>query len=388
MFPCEKKLILEPKPGCEWASQMVLNPAMTVDPDDPETLHMLFRATGPWRCRQIEGKPLPFPIFIGYGVSRDGGENWEFDFSRPALAPTLCYDEKELQISSPDFCPANGCIEDPRLFYFENKLFLSVACRVFPPGPYWEHDQPDQCMPEWAKREDMPAFVRKNTTVSLLYRVELEALKEKRYEDAFSFICPLHEPNLSDNRDVFLFPRRLKINGREKIICVHRPATPAAHDGFENLRKPAIFLAAADCFEDFSNGKAEQCCIHVPTEVWEANRVGGSWAPIEVAPGEWLLPFHGKQDEKVGYTQSFMLLKEQENGFPAVTHRCKERLFYADNAWELAGLFPTPCLFTCSGIVRPDGTLLMGYGAADSVVGLLKTDFNALLDKIRNCPVG
>jgi beta-1,2-mannobiose phosphorylase / 1,2-beta-oligomannan phosphorylase len=35
---------------------------------------------------------------------------------------------------------ANGCIEDPRLFYFANELYLSIACRVFPPGPYWDHD--------------------------------------------------------------------------------------------------------------------------------------------------------------------------------------------------------------------------------------------------------
>ncbi|MBO5307211.1 MAG: hypothetical protein J6C40_04340 [Lentisphaeria bacterium] len=384
MFPCEKRLILEPMPGCEWASQMVLNPAMIADPDDPETLHMLFRASGPWSCRRMEGKPLPYPIFIGYGVSCDGGENWEFDFSRPALAPALLYGQEELKTDLPDFCPANGCIEDPRLFYFEDELFLSVACRVFPPGPYWEHDQPDQCMPEWAKQENMPDFIRKNTTVTLLYRVDLTALKEKRYDHAFSYVSPLHEPNRCDNRDVFLFPRRLKINGKEKIICIHRPATPAAYDGFEDIRKPAIFLAAADTFEDFANGKAEQCCIHVPTEPWEANRVGGSWAPLELSPGEWLLPFHGKQDEKVGYTQSFMILEEQESGFPIVTHRCKERLFYADTDWELAGVFPTPCLFTCSGIVRPDGSLLMGYGAADSVIGLLKTDFKSLLEKIRS----
>ncbi len=48
---------------------------------------------------------------------------------------------------------ANGCIEDPRLFEFEEDIYLSAACRAFPPGPYWEYDDPLQCMPDWVTSE-------------------------------------------------------------------------------------------------------------------------------------------------------------------------------------------------------------------------------------------
>ena len=77
---------------------------------------------------------------------------------------------------------ANGCIEDPRLFYFEDELYLSAACRAFPPGPYWDHDDPVQCMPEWALNEnhDMGTAVTENSTVTLLFKVNIDALKAKK----------------------------------------------------------------------------------------------------------------------------------------------------------------------------------------------------------------
>ncbi len=46
---------LMPVEGCDWASKMVLNPAIVQDPE-ADTLHMLFRATGPWPQKQKEGK--------------------------------------------------------------------------------------------------------------------------------------------------------------------------------------------------------------------------------------------------------------------------------------------------------------------------------------------
>lgn len=70
MLNFTRRKLLGPQGNCPWANQMVLNPAMIADPADPETLHMLFRATGAWAQAQIPGKPLPYPIFLGYAVSR------------------------------------------------------------------------------------------------------------------------------------------------------------------------------------------------------------------------------------------------------------------------------------------------------------------------------
>ena len=84
-----QKPVLEPKEGCMWADTMVLNPAIVKDPDT-DTLHMLFRATGPWPAKNLKGKSDPYPIFLGYAKSDDRGETWQPDFSRPALAlPTM-----------------------------------------------------------------------------------------------------------------------------------------------------------------------------------------------------------------------------------------------------------------------------------------------------------
>lgn len=393
MINYDKRFVKSPQEGCDWAEKMILNPAIIKDPVNEDTLHMLFRATGPYPGKQIAGKPLPFPIFLGYAVSKDSGETWNFDFETPALAPALEYEKEKLFThdinGNRTINYANGCIEDPRLFYFENKLYLSAACRVFPPGPYWDHDDPVQCMPEWALTEDhgLGRAVTDNTTVSLMYEVDLDALSKRNYENAFSYVCPMHNPDISDDRDVFLFPRKLKIDGKEKVVCIHRPKEPNNYEMGIDIDKPSIFLAAADSFFDLAGDNVERHVLAAPEYEWEKDRVGASWAPIELDNGEWLLPYHAKQDSKVGYTQSFMILKENDSGFPSVIHRPSDRMMFADEAWELDGDFTTPCMFTCSGVKLNSGKLLMGYGAADQKIGIAEVQFDELIEYVRQYPV-
>ena len=380
----EKKFLFGPNPAVPWAEKMVLNPAMFRDPDEPETIHMLFRATGAMAECRIPGKKLPYPIFLGYAVSRDNGNRWECDWSRPALAPGLRRKVSELTVKDAFgrtwFDYSNGCIEDPRMFPFEGTLYLTVACRAFPPGPYWEHDDPVQCMPD-AVRASAAGFgraVKDNSTVTLLYRVDLGALRERCYDEAFSFVAPLHNPDISDDRDVVLFPRRLRIGGSDRIVCVHRPKHPWHYAIGKELSAPSIFFALGDSLADFADGTAQEFVFAKPEFPWEANRIGASWAPVEIEHGLWLLPYHGKQDDSVGYTQSFMLLRERTAGLPEILARPEERLLHASEPWELEGDFAIPCLFTCSGVLRTDGTLLMGYGAADAKVGLVSVNWNEL----------
>ena len=87
MATFRKRCVLVPREGCVWADKMVLNPAMVADPDAPGTIHMLFRATGPYPQAQVDGKPLPYPIFLGYGVSHDSGENWSLTSPAPPCRP-------------------------------------------------------------------------------------------------------------------------------------------------------------------------------------------------------------------------------------------------------------------------------------------------------------
>ncbi len=385
--------LLQPRAGCPWADTMVLNPAIIPDPGSAR-LHMLFRASGPWPQKQYAGRPMPYPIFLGYAVSDDGGKTWEADFSRPALAPAIKDSPRELSITNVDgqrvVNYANGCIEDPRLFWLEGKLYLTTACRMFPPGPYWIKDEPTQCAPEWAQIGDAQGLgraARENLSVTVLWEVDLAKLAGKDYAGAFAYVAPLTDPNRGDNRDAFLFPERLQIGGRRQYVCVHRPMTPTAYGAgaLGTSALPSMYLASADSLGDFATGRACHHFMAAPVFEWERSRVGGSFPPIRISGNEWLLGYHGKQDATVGYTQSFMILRERLEGGggpPVITHRCSERVMYARQSWELAGKFKTPCLFSCAGAVIKD-QLLISYGAADTTAGLASVNFHDLVAYVR-----
>lgn len=388
--------VLSPVPGCDWADKMVLNPAIVKDPAS-DTIHMLFRATGPWPQKRREGCHDPYPIFLGYAQSEDLGRTWVADFSRPALAPQLGYEEQELYIKDIHGQQvrnyANGCIEDPRIFQVEEELYVSVACRPFPPGPYWLSDQDPpietrfEYIPGWVfedgKEEDpFVQTARANDTVSVLYKLNLDELKRGAYEEAFHYIGPLTEGHISDNRDVFLFPNKMMIDGKEQYLMLHRPMNVLPFDQGERVKKPSIYLASAEFIEDFTNGRATHRLLASPHFDWEENRIGASWPPLKLNDGEWLLSYHGKKNAEFGYTQSFMIVKEQKNDFPSVIHRCPTRLMYAERDWEMPTDYPTPCLFTTGGIVVNED-LIMSYGAADQQVGVAWVNFDELVTYIR-----
>lgn len=380
--------VLEPKQGCDWANRMVLNPAIIKDPQD-SGLYMLFRSTGPYSHAAIDGKPIPYPIFIGYAYSDDNGLTWDADFSRPALAPALEYLPQNIYTTDINGCKvvnyANGGIEDPRLFTLEGEVYLTVACRMFPSGPYWDHDEPTQCSPDWIGTDENPfgRAASENLTITVLYKVCLDRLKEKDYDNAFTYVAPLHNPEVSDNRDLFLFQEKMMIDGKSQYVCLHRPKTP--WDYFENMAdmSPSMFIVAAENISDFAKKDLEHHVMATPMFEWEANRMGGSWPPLKIAENKWLLAYHGKQNDEKGYTQSFMIMEQVDEGLPVVTHRCSERLMYASQDWELQGSnFSIPCLFSCAGVMLDEKQLLIGYGAADERVGVAWTNIHDLVDYI------
>ena len=66
-----RKKLLSPVEGSDWASEMVLNPAIIEDPKT-KRIHMIFRATGPSEKDGLEGESIPYPIYLGYAYSDDG----------------------------------------------------------------------------------------------------------------------------------------------------------------------------------------------------------------------------------------------------------------------------------------------------------------------------
>jgi predicted GH43/DUF377 family glycosyl hydrolase len=385
-FIHSRTLVLEPQKGSPWADEMVLNPAVIEDPKTGR-IHMLFRATGPWPQKQIPGRPMPYPIFLGYACSKDQGRTWTTDFSRPALAPALAYEIKDVTIRNCDnetvTNHANGCIEDPRLFFLEGQCYVIVACRLMPPGPYWIHDEPSQCAPSWIKTAENPfgKAASENVTVNVLYKVDLERLAHGEYENAFHYVIHLTDPQYGEDRDVVLFPEKLAINGRKQYVSLHRPFVPANYPGVSE-KLPSIFVCASDSLKTLWNETKSQTVVASPMFPWEGDRIGASTPPIRISDKEWLLCYHGKQDAVVGYTQSFMILEEQAQGFPRITHRCSERVMFAQDPWEMPHKFKTPCVFA-TGLIRLGDDLLISYGAADERVGVARMRYRELVDFVR-----
>jgi len=379
--------VLTPQPGCPWADTMLLNPTV-IDEPGSNRLHMLFRATGAWPQAGNPGQPLPYPIFLGYAFSDDGGLSWNADFSRPCLAPHLATAEEEIKITDRNgrrvVNHANGAIEDPRLFRLAGQLYLTTACRMFPPGPYWEQDEPTQCAPGWATEPGgrLGRAARENVTVSVLWEVNLLRLAAGDYSGAFTYVTHLTDPELGENRDVFLFPEKWEIEGERCFVCLHRPFQPGGYGAEFSKTRPSIFVAAATTLADLPTARAKHRRLAAPELPWENDRIGASWVPLPLGSDQWLLPYHGKQDQTVGYTQSFMIVGLDQHGWPEVLHRCGDRLMFARKKWELEGRFKTPCLFTCGGIVLGE-ELLMSYGAADTVAGVAWINFPSLVARVR-----
>lgn len=388
IFKYSPNPVLEPKKGCSWADTMVLNPAIIKDSLTDE-LHMIFRATGPAPEKRMEGSPYnPYPIFLGYANSIDMGKTWNVDFTRPALAPAVEYEIDKIFITDDEGNKVvnytNGCIEDPRVFEVEGELYMSAACRMFPAGPYWEGGGTHTNKPQWAQSEENPfgRVATKNVTVSVLYKLDLEKLKKKDYNNAFTYVCNLTDGNLDDNRDVFIFPEKMLINGKKQYVLIHRPNNPGYFISTSEKLKPSIMLSAAEEIKDFATDKAQHHLLATELFDWEEEKIGASWPPIKIGEKEWLLPYHGKQLPGYGYTQSFMILEEQYDDYPKIIHRCSDRLMYAQQNWELPDKFPCPCIFSTGGVVLDD-TLIISYGAADQKIGITYVSFSELVNYIR-----
>lgn len=382
-----RKCILKPLPGCDWASEMVLNPGIIEDPVTGR-IHMLVRVSGPVPEKRLEGKPMPFPIFFAYAWSDDGGETYRFDFEKPALSPAVKYEEEKMWLTNgrgekvPNYI--NGCIEDPRLFWVEDECYCAVCGRTFPAGPYWDHDEPTQCMPAWALADDSPIGNQSNVTTTVLYKVDLNHLAKKDYQKAFTYITDLTDPKMGEDRDVFIFPKKMMIDGKMQYVMIHRPHHP---DGYEGITEPnpSIVLSAAETFYDFAKNATRRKVLYAPSLPWQAEKVGGSTAPISMGDGEWLFNFHGKEDVEKGYAQSFMILKEKENDFPEITHLVPEKWIVNEADFEAPRKFKTPCIFF-TGMIKRDNILHVSYGAADEYAAVMNLDYDKIINTLRNYP--
>ena len=379
----KRKKILGKNKDIPWMDTMVLNPAM-IEKDG--TIHMVFRATGTGVTDKRNSEIDPYPICLGYGKSTDGGHTWQFDTSKPCLVPANEYTIDGMYISNYKgekvVNYANGCIEDPRLFYVDGKCYMTVACRMFPPGPYWINDDPVQCCPHWTKGEHpFGLAATENVTVTVLYEVDLDALENGGYDKAFSYITNLTNPELGQNRDVIIFPEKMMIEGEMRYVMLERPVSPYLNPQFTE-KKPSMVICSAKTFEEFSSFDLERRLFAVPEYEWEDDRIGASAPVLKVDDETWLLCYHGKQNDEFGYTQNFMLLKNKENDYPQIAFRSGEKMISVAESWEMPGTFTIPCVFV-DGMLKIEDELLLSYGAADECMGVMRMPYDAVMNMLK-----
>ncbi|GAB4232180.1 MAG: glycoside hydrolase family 130 protein [Acidobacteriota bacterium] len=172
-----------------------------------------------------------------------------------------------------------------------------------------------------------------------------------------------------ENKDVVIFPSRFS----GAYLALHRP-NPATH-----FRPPEIWLARSPDLkawgqhEPFWFGRA----------AWESGRIGAGTPPLRLGD-HWLVLYHGnrrpEQPGEVGdYYGAGLLLDARDPS--RVTHYSPEPLLVPSEPWECEGFVPRVVFPT--GIVASGDTLLVYYGAADTVCGVVRWNAQSLLDQLR-----
>lgn len=168
-----------------------------------------------------------------------------------------------------------------------------------------------------------------------------------------------------ENKDVVLFPE--PIGGRH--YALHRP-TPA-----HEFSRPEMWLASSPDLLHWGG--------HVPflgaTAEWDAGRVGGGTPPIRTPRG-WLEIYHGNDRREgepgIGAYCGGTLLLDLED--PRRILRVKGRILVPEEDYERTGFVPDVVFPT--GVVPQGETMLIYYGAADTVSAVVELRLRNLLE--------
>ncbi len=167
-----------------------------------------------------------------------------------------------------------------------------------------------------------------------------------------------------DNKDVVFFPE--KIGGR--YVVLHRPSISTT------LTRPEIWIGSSSDAVHWG-GHAP---LHRGSQSWEVGRVGGGAPPIRTSAG-WLEFFHGNDrrpgEARVGRYSGGLLLLDADD--PSRVLAVSDAVFVPETDFELNGFVPDIVFPT--GIIERGETVLVYYGAADSVTGVTEFRLSDLL---------
>ena len=326
--------VLEPRPGC-WDAESTFNPgAILVG----EEVHMLYRAVTDLR---------PYVSRLGLAISGDG-----VHFERAAEGPVF-QPRENFEV---------GGVEDARITREgEDFLVTYAAVSVVPGGAYEQAD-----------------FFRRSREDPFIERPGMPPMGPSftgllRSKDLRSFTFQgLITPGGIDDRDGILFPER--VGG--KYVLLHRPTSWVGPT--YGTERPGIWLAFSDDLVNWDYGTGSQNLLMTPREdvAWEADKIGGGPPPVKTDAG-WLMIYHGV-DRRYVYRVGAAVL--DLNDPRKVLARTDDFLMEPELPWERVGIIPN-VVFPTAAVLR-GRELLVYYGGADRVVGLVTADLDDLLDRL------
>lgn len=225
-------------------------------------------------------------------------------------------------------------LEDPRIVWLEDRQEYLIACVSFVFGVTGE-----------------PAGI------------SLIATKD------FSHFERLGQQLIPPNKDASLFPKTF--NGLYALI--NRPIVEGRADIW------VLFSPDLRYWGD------HRVLLQARHRSWDAERVGLGPPPIETPEG-WLLIYHGTRATTSGsiYRVGMALLDLETL---KVTHRAKDWILGPEQIYERIG-YVNNIVFPCGAIVNEKtNELLIYYGAADSVVGLVTANLEEVLNYLKQYPV-
>ena len=91
---------------------------------------------------------------------------------------------------------------------------------------------------------------------------------------------------------------------------MERPVEPFRNP-FLTAEKPSMVFSAAETFYEFAKPENKKVLIAEPEFEWEMDRIGASAPPLKIDDKHWLVCYHGKQNDEVGYTQNFLVFRDK-----------------------------------------------------------------------------
>jgi predicted GH43/DUF377 family glycosyl hydrolase len=184
--------------------------------------------------------------------------------------------------------------------------------------------------------------------------------------DRFEWLGCISEP---DNRNGVLFPE--KIGG-----------------AYARLDRPNVSrLGEGDLWISFSpdlvHWGRSRCLLSRGDFRWAWHKIGAGAVPVRTDEG-WLVIFHGVRTQCAYHYvyQAGVCLLDLEDPTKVVA-KGERAILIPQMDYELTGQTPS-VVFPTAAIPRPDGTLRIYYGAADSVQCLAEADVSELISVCRN----